>query len=205
MYVPKNMQMHETQCQRFIQEYPFALLMSENPLQGTHIPMAFHAQKEGLGYLHCHMAKANGQCKSLDTQTVTVVFSGPHAYISPRYYQNTPAVPTWNYTAVHVQAKASQLDMSQNAQITAELLDIYEPQHKQEDEIYAADYVAKLNQMIVSFRLDIINMQGKLKLGQQRSEQDQIGVFEALNASPRASDKELASFMNNWEIANKQG
>ncbi|MFT6896251.1 MAG: putative FMN-binding regulatory protein PaiB [Paraglaciecola sp.] len=41
MYVAKNMQMHETQCQRFIREYPFALLMSENPLQGTHLPMVY--------------------------------------------------------------------------------------------------------------------------------------------------------------------
>ncbi|MFT6896250.1 MAG: transcriptional regulator [Paraglaciecola sp.] len=150
------------------------------------------------------MAKANGQYKSLDGQTVTVVFSGPHAYISPHYYQHKPAVPTWNYAAVHVQAKVTQLDISQNTQITTELMDIYEPQHRQEVDIYAADYVAKLNQMIVSFRLDIITLQGKLKLGQQRSEQDQIGVFKALNASLHASDKELASFMDNWEIANKQ-
>lgn len=203
MYVPENMQMSQTQCQRFMQEYPFALLMSENPLQGTHLPMVFHGQNEGPGYLHCHMAKANGQYKSLDGQTVTVVFSGPNAYISPHYYQQKPAVPTWNYAAVHVQAKAMQLDIALNEQITAELLDIYEPQHKQEGDIYAADYVAKLNQMIVSFRLDIITVQGKLKLGQQRSESDQIGVFAALNVSPRAADKELASFMDSWEIANK--
>jgi predicted FMN-binding regulatory protein PaiB len=58
--------------------------------------------------------------------------------------------------------------------------------------------------MIVSFRLDIITLQGKLKLGQQRSDQDRIGVFKALNASPRTSDKELARFMNSWEIANRQ-
>lgn len=203
MYVPQNMQMDETQCQRFIQEYPFALLMSENPLQGTHLPMVFHPQIAGLGYFHCHMAKANGQWKSLDSQIVTVVFSGPHAYISPVYYQHTPAVPTWNYAAVHVQARATKLDMTFNDQITAELLAIYEPHHKQQPAIYKPDYVAKLNQMIVSFRLEIISMHGKLKLGQQRSTEDQIGVFQALNTSPRASDLELANFMNSWEIANK--
>jgi transcriptional regulator len=74
------MQMYETQCQRFIQEYPFALLMSENPLQGTHLPMVFYPQNEGPGYFHYHMVRANGQYKYLDRQTVTVVFFGLHAY-----------------------------------------------------------------------------------------------------------------------------
>jgi transcriptional regulator len=202
MYVPKNMQMDDNQCQRFIKDYPFALLMSENPLQGTHLPVVYHPQIDGLGYFHCHMARANGQWKSLDQQLVTLVFSGPHAYISPHYYQQSPAVPTWNYAAVHVQAKARQLEMQQNASITNELLDIYEPQHRQEDNIYAPDYVAKLNQMIVSFRLDIIAMQGKLKLGQQRSEVDQISVFEALNTSKRNEDRQLAQFMDDWNTAN---
>jgi predicted FMN-binding regulatory protein PaiB len=59
MYVAKNMQMHETQCQRFIREYPFALLMSENPLQGTHLPMVFHPQKEGPCYLNCWISMSH--------------------------------------------------------------------------------------------------------------------------------------------------
>ena len=30
-----------------------------------------------------------------------VVFSGPHAYVSPRWYEEQERVPTWNYAAVH--------------------------------------------------------------------------------------------------------
>ena len=193
--------MDDTQCQRFIKDHPFALLMSENPLQGTHIPVVYHAQSDGLGYFHCHMAKANRQWLSLDQQKVTVVFSGPHAYISPQYYAHKPAVPTWNYAAVHVQAKAIKLETESNANITAELLDIYEPQHHEQADIYEADYVSKLNQMIVSFRLEVIAMQGKLKLGQQRKEADQIAVFKALKGSSRNEDQQLAQFMAHWNIA----
>jgi transcriptional regulator len=29
------------------------------------------------------------------------MFRGPHAYISPAWYATHPAVPTWNYIAVH--------------------------------------------------------------------------------------------------------
>jgi predicted FMN-binding regulatory protein PaiB len=45
-------------------------------------------------------------------------------------------------------------------------------------------------------------LQGKHKLGQQHSDQDQVGVFKVLNASLHTSKKELASCMNNWKIAN---
>jgi transcriptional regulator len=30
-----------------------------------------------------------------------VVFSGPHAYVSPSWYEEGGTVPTWNYLAVH--------------------------------------------------------------------------------------------------------
>ena len=29
------------------------------------------------------------------------VFSGPHAYVSPSWYEEAGTVPTWNYVAVH--------------------------------------------------------------------------------------------------------
>lgn len=36
-------------------------------------------------------------------QRVLFIFQGPHAYISPRWYTDTPKqVPTWNYVAAHI-------------------------------------------------------------------------------------------------------
>src|SRR5207248_10437681 len=34
------------------------------------------------------------------------IFAGPHAYISPSWYAAGPAVPTWNYAAVHAYGPA---------------------------------------------------------------------------------------------------
>lgn len=31
----------------------------------------------------------------------SAAFSGPHAYVSPTWYQAEGTVPTWNYVAVH--------------------------------------------------------------------------------------------------------
>ena len=48
-----------------------------------------------------HMAKNNPQWKEFFDDEVLVVFSGPHAYVSPRWYEEQERVPTWNYAAVH--------------------------------------------------------------------------------------------------------
>ena len=37
----------------------------------------------------------------LTDATALLVFSGPHAYISPTWYEAEQVVPTWNYVAVH--------------------------------------------------------------------------------------------------------
>ena len=34
------------------------------------------------------------------------IFPGPHAYISPGWYEAGPAVPTWNYASVHAYGTA---------------------------------------------------------------------------------------------------
>jgi predicted FMN-binding regulatory protein PaiB len=49
------------------------------------------------------MAKVNPHWREFETSPqVLVVFGGPHGYVSPTTYAADPAVPTWNYTAVHL-------------------------------------------------------------------------------------------------------
>jgi transcriptional regulator len=66
------------------------------------------------------MAKANLQWRRAAGQQVLVIFSGPHAYISPQWYQATEVVPTWNYIAVHAYGR---LELIEDANATKELLD----------------------------------------------------------------------------------
>ena len=49
-----------------------------------------------------HLAAANAQCAALHGAQALAIFSGPHAYITPGWYRTQPAVPTWDYAAVHV-------------------------------------------------------------------------------------------------------
>jgi transcriptional regulator len=101
MYIPPHFRQHDPEAAiAFMKRHPFAVIVSngaEAPL-ATHLP--FHTSEEnGSIVLTAHFAKANPQWKTLSD--VLVIFSGPHAYISPSNYEKEENVPTWNYIAVH--------------------------------------------------------------------------------------------------------
>lgn len=94
----------------FIEEFSFGVLVTCNEaLSGTHLPFVLQPNEGNQGALYAHCAKANPIWKSIQGQNVLVIFTGPHAYISPSWYIKKPAVPTWNYTAVHAYGVASLL------------------------------------------------------------------------------------------------
>src|SRR5262245_42457388 len=83
--------------------FPVLVTGTGGTLHASHLPAMIHAEDPLL--LDMHMARNNPQWKEFfDDQEVMVVFSGPHAYVSPRWYEEKEKerVPTWNYAAVHV-------------------------------------------------------------------------------------------------------
>jgi transcriptional regulator len=89
-----------------IESYSFGTLISrhEEALTASHLPLLL--KRDGgtpaqFGTLLGHMAKANTQWEQGVGKEVLAIFSGPHAYISPTWYQEEKTVPTWNYLAVH--------------------------------------------------------------------------------------------------------
>ncbi|MFI7633078.1 FMN-binding negative transcriptional regulator [Nonomuraea sp. NPDC049400] len=91
-----------------IRENPFALVVSavDGVPVATHVPVIPDDDT-----LVGHMARANPHWRSFESAPdVLVVFSGPHGYVSPTVYATDPAVPTWNYAAVHVTGRVELLD-----------------------------------------------------------------------------------------------
>ena len=90
---------------RFMQERPFATLVSGAPLYATHLPTV--TKKDGAtGVVECHLARANPHWEQLATGSqVLVIFTGPQAYIAPEWYpsklRHGKALPTWNCSVVH--------------------------------------------------------------------------------------------------------
>ncbi|MEV0823123.1 FMN-binding negative transcriptional regulator [Nonomuraea rubra] len=92
-----------------IRRNPFALVVStvDGVPVATHTPVLLGE----AGTLVGHLARANPQWRAFESAPeVLVVFSGPHGYVSPTVYGTDPAVPTWDYAAVHVTGRVELID-----------------------------------------------------------------------------------------------
>lgn len=204
MFIPSSFDMpdHEAKLQ-FIEQWSFAVLTSPD-LQATHLPLLLARDEGQCGVLYGHMARANPQWQSAHGQRVVAVFSGPHSYISPTWYAAGPAVPTWNYVAVHAYGVLECLEAAQTLDVVQRLTAHYEPALAANTTLLAPDYVAKLNRAIVGFRIELDSLQGQAKLGQQRSVADQAGVFAALQQSAELDSQALAAYMQAHQLGTGQ-
>ncbi|MDO6777012.1 MULTISPECIES: FMN-binding negative transcriptional regulator [unclassified Shewanella] len=193
MYLPKKLQMQSNEALDFIQQYGFALLSSSD-LQASHLPLILKTDADGNHTLYGHMAKANNHWKTLDLQSVLAVFSGPHGYISPTWYDGFPAVPTWNYAAVHVTGTFELTDNNETILHLTDTIAKYEPELLQHGGFIPHDYRDKLAKAIVGFKISITGVEGKLKLGQHRSEADQLGVLAGLAKSTNLDAQQLYQY-----------
>ena len=74
-------------------------------------------------------------------------------------------------------------------------LDKYDPDLIGDNHWLPDDYVQPLIDHIVGIKIPIESMQGKNKLGQHRSNQDQKNVYDYLSESPSDGAKALANYM----------
>jgi len=197
MYTPDKYLMDDAaQQQALMADNPFAQLVTvdrDGMPHATHLPVLYMD-----GVLDVHMAKANPQWQHFENGwEVLVIFSGPHGYISPSWYESVPAVPTWNYTAVHVYGRPRLIeDPAQKKARQSHLVDIMESGFA---EPWRMELPSKYEQGmlagIVTFEVDITRIEGKAKLVQKRKPEDAQGAIDGLRTTGRAGDAALADLM----------
>lgn len=119
-----------------------------------------------------HLPKSNPLIKSLkEKPEVKAIFTGPHGYISPRWHQEQ-IVPTWNYATVSLTCKVNFID-NEVEKLTAmqNISHYFDPQWCFSDfhQVKNSKMVAQMLSAITVFTLDIIEVQSKFKLSQNRS------------------------------------
>jgi transcriptional regulator len=131
---------------------------------------------------------------------VTAVFLGPHAYVSPRWYEDPRSnVPTWNYAAVHVHGTARRLDDPR--EVLALLADLTAEYERGAETPWSLDgldagRLENLLRGITAFVVDVEHFESKRKLSQNRSSTDRVRVEEALRRRGAADDHALADLMH---------
>ena len=199
MYIPKLFEVTDlATLHEFIETHSFATLVTaagEQPI-ATRVPLLLERSRGRQGTLLGHIARANPQWRSFDGERQCLaMFDGPHAYISPSWYANAPAVPTWNYAAVHVYGIPRPIhDAEQLARLVDRMVAAYEAGMAEPwAGILPADFKASMLKAIVGFSIEIDRIEGKFKLGQNRPLEDRLGTVNRLETSSNPAARELAA------------
>lgn len=200
MYIPAYfLKTDLAELHAFIERNSFAMLVSHHegePL-ASHLPLLLERNEGPHGALVGHMARANPQWEQAEGQTVLAAFSGPHAYISPSWYEAERVVPTWNYAAVHVYGALQTIhDAPALLGIVRSYVELYEramPRPWTFGE--RDDFIEKLTQNIVGFRIPIARIEGKWKLNQNHSAERRRKVIAALERQGDENSLAIAALM----------
>src|SRR5690242_13863488 len=166
------------------------LVTGAGALRASHLPVLVEDGADGL-VIDMHMARANPQWRDFSGQEALVVFSGPHGYISPRWYEDTERVPTWNYAAVHAYGVPTLVDDRQEKHASQRrLVASLDPQWLPSFDALDAGYVDKMLAAIVNFRIAVTRIETRWKLSQNRGRREMELIAEALE---KAGESALAA------------
>ena len=183
MYIPHLNQMtNKTEIVAFMQRFSFATIITskDNYPVATHLPFLV-SQRADTIILTSHFARANPQWKDIENNLVLVIFSEPHAYISPTNYEKLLNVPTWNYIAVHAYGQPTLItEPAHVINILENTIDNYEQSYKDQWNHLLADYKTGMMKGIVAFEVLITDIQAKKKLSQNKTVNEQISIIAAV-------------------------
>ena len=199
MYVPAPFaEPDRAVLHEFIRTHPLGALVTGSPSAGlyaTHLPLLLDPHRGEHGILHGHIARANPHHERAgDGAEGLVIFTGPEAYVTPSWYASKArhgrVVPTWNYVAVHVVGRVRFIeDRAVLMSHLEKLTDTHEADraHPWSMSDAPSTFVEQLVRAIVGVEIEIVSLEGKWKLSQNRPDDDVDGVINGLRLSTDAS------------------
>ena len=182
---------------------PLATLVSvaDGEPHFTHLPLEVEESADGMRLLG-HLARANPHwARWTDGEAVTAIFHGPDGYVSPRWYAQREAVPTWNYIVVHAQGRiAVTHDTEAKERILKALIDRHDPDYRRQWDELGEEYRERMKQGIVGVTVAVERLEGKFKLSQNRPVEDRRRVYAEMHGGGE-SDRALAAWMARLGIA----
>ena len=185
-----------------IERHDFGVLITAGGgLIASQVPFLAE-RRDGQLYLQGHLARPNPQVAALERGEALAIFPGPHAYISPSWYESGPAVPTWNYASVHAYGPARGIaDKDWLASFLRRLSERHEAREaalwRMGDQ--PAPFIDAMLGGIVGFEIAVARLEGKFKLSQNRPAVDRPRVAAALDARPDPGSQAVAQLMRDRE------
>ena len=200
MFVPNNFRFEDrAEKITFIKQYSFATIITVKdsiPI-ATQLPFVIDDSSDKL-ILNSHFAVANEQTKYIEANTSLVIFTEPHAYISPVHYDKHESVPTWDYIAVHAYGKAKIVeDETAKLKSLEQMIQFYEKDYLQQWESLSDNFKKRMMKGIVAFELEVNDLQGQKKLSQNKTENERKRIVEHLEKSVNTGEREIAAYIRN--------
>ncbi|KPA99416.1 FMN-binding negative transcriptional regulator [Pseudomonas asplenii] len=196
MYIPEHFaERRPEQLHRIIRDNPLGMLVTSTAsgLDAEHIPFELDSEAGPNGRLLAHVARANTVWRHCaEGLPVMVVFRGANGYISPNGYlskhETHRQVPTWNYEVVHVHGFLRAVSDARQLRRTLTLLTRH---HEASQDTpwrmgdAPADYLDGMLTKIVGIEIDVLRLEGKRKLSQNREPRDRLSTLDHLRQQGR--------------------
>lgn len=188
------------ELRRIIAANPWATLVGrdENGMTASHYAVLLAPDRDDLTVVG-HVGRPDDIVLGLGAQELLVVFQGPHGYISPGWYGDVAAVPTWNYVAVHLSGTPELLDAEENLRVLDHLVDHFESRLADPRGMWAppndAAFVRRLEAGTIGFRLTPTRVAAKRKLSQNKPDEVIENVILELSGDGEYAEPRLAAEM----------
>ncbi|HRO48359.1 FMN-binding negative transcriptional regulator [Agriterribacter sp.] len=198
MYIPKmNAMTDREEMVAFMKRFSFATIITarENFPTATHLPFLISVHGDKI-ILTSHFARANEQWAAIGENKVLVIFTEPHAYISPKNYDKELNVPTWNYISIHAYGQGKFVTQTDKViEILEKTIHSYEMAYMQQWNSLPEDFKLKMIKGIVAFEIEVTELQAKKKLSQNKTEAEQRSIINSLSGSDNDNEKHIADYM----------
>lgn len=191
----------EDAVKRLIREHPWMTIVSMTDAAGlvaSHYPVLLDETADGIVLL-THVGRPDDVVHELGRHEVMVIAQGPHGYISPGWYDASPAVPTWNFVTAHLYGTPELLSTDENLRVLEALVDHFEdpmPEPRRmrgtaENSAYA-DSIATGT---VGLRIPITRFVAKNKMSQNRPAETVDRIIAELEGEGPYANPALAAEM----------
>ena len=196
MYSPAYNQVEDrTELLAFMRANNFPILVTGTGgvLHASHLPITVHEHGSQI-VIDMHMAKNNPQWREFLDDEVMVIFSGPHAYVSPRWYADEERVPTWNYAAVHAYGVPEIISKKEEKMRSQRrLIESIDPAWLPKHDALSQKYVDQMLDGIVNFSIPVARMETRWKLSQNRGRDEMERIAAQLEQSGDGVERALAA------------
>ncbi|MGV9193191.1 FMN-binding negative transcriptional regulator [Microbacterium sp. MC2] len=175
------------ELRRVIDENPWMILVSDAPegMVASHYAVLLDEDRDDLTIVG-HVGKPDDAILGLGERELLVIVQGPHGYISPGWYGDVAAVPTWNFVSVHLSGVPEILSTEENLRVLDRLVARFEKTLPHPRLMWEPpndeDFVRRLERGTVGFRLTPTKVVAKRKLSQNKTDEMVDTIITELEA-----------------------